>query len=139
MGLFTHKNSTYRTNEQPPGKPVAVVLFIMDSYVTMALGLPRTLRDVDPTYIMPEPAPNDMRTPSNVTQMHARLARILGEMIESSHPPLKHKHQSRGFYAVESSMVDRAEGELDKWFAQLTHLTTESDIGNDETVLRFVI
>lgn len=124
------------------------VLNIMDTYVTTALGLPRTLRDIPTDHLLPmvdheSPGASARllfdfpNAPLAATHAHAKLISILARVVESNHPvtgPISHKN---GFYAVSYSNVVAIEHQLDSWFNALPDALSVDD-GDNPQSLRFV-
>lgn len=98
------------------------VLNILDTYVTVALGLPKTLRDVESDHLLPLPTPatpDDFASPLAATQAHAALITILAKVVDSNHPVTKPISQKNGFYSVEYKNVVAIEEDLERWFSAL--------------------
>ena len=109
MGLFTAA-SEGDSPEAQTKRMVFSVLSICDTYVTLALGLPRTLRDFEPARSLPvAQAPTDVRHPMYGTYMHARLSHILANIVETNHPFTKPIHTKDGFYGIEYRKIDATE------------------------------
>lgn len=124
---------------------IFAVLNIMDTYVTTALGLPRTLRDVATDSVVPMPdAPNhttldesalpEYKDPMLVaTNAHAKLVNIMARAMDSNHPVTNHLCQSNGFYSVQYTRIVAMEQELEAWHAALPQsldLDSEADPRN---------
>ena len=88
MGLFTEDASKdLSETERLYRRRIFCVLNIMDTYVTTALGLPRTLRDVKSDHLTPcTKRPNSGMDPMAGTYAHAELIQILASVVESNHP-----------------------------------------------------
>lgn len=103
----------------------------MDTYVTTALGLPRTLRDVEAGSVVPIPNAPDHSTPDTsilpenadamlvATNAHAKLVQITARAVDSNHPVTKHLCQKNGFYGVQYHKIAAVEQELEAWHAAL--------------------
>jgi len=64
MGLFTELSRQDLAEEKSTRRMMFSVLSICDTFVTLALGLPRTLRDIDPQRSLPiADKPTDIRSP----------------------------------------------------------------------------
>ena len=117
--------------------------------MTTALGLPRTLRDVnfDAVVVLPdslngfnEILPEHTDLDLTATNAHAKLCCIMAHAIESSHPVTKPVCQKNGFYGVEYRKVAEIEDNLEAWYRALTSspsLGFNSDA--DPRKLRFVL
>ena len=123
MGLFTEVASKeFPEAEKLYRRRLFSVLNMMDTYVTTALGLPRTLRDVKSDHLMPSPAePQSMSDPMAGTYAHAQLIQILARAVESNHPVTRPISQKNGFYGVEYSKITATEDQLAAWFNGLQH------------------
>lgn len=121
MGLFTEDASKDLPDlEQLHRRRIFSVLNIMDTYVTTALGLPRTLRGVASDHLMPSPArPETMSDPMVGTYAHAELIQILASVVESNHPVIRPISQKNGFYGVEYSKITGTEEQLEAWLSNL--------------------
>ena len=124
MGLFTEAASKdLPESEKLCRRRIFSVLTMMDTYVTTALGLPRTLRDVESDHLMPSPTrPESVGDPMAGTYAHAELIKILADAVESNHPvtrPIAHKN---GFYGVQYGNIITIEEQLEAWFENIpTH------------------
>ena len=121
MGLFTEIASMELSQgERETRRRVYSVLNMMDTYVTTALGLPRTLRDVKSDHVLPSAVrPHDATDPMAGTYAHAELIQILATAVESNHPVTRPISQKNGFYGVEYSKITATEEQLEAWFATL--------------------
>lgn len=99
MGLFTVASCSLSDEEKAIGHTISVVLFIMDTYVSTALGLPRALRDIEMNRVAP-----GLETLQHIhheflaTCAHARLARILATIVEANHPATRQIPHRNGLY-----------------------------------------
>jgi hypothetical protein len=113
---------------------------MMDTYVTIALGLPKTLRDVGFNQALPTPAkPVTVTDPLAGTYAHAQLIQILATAVDSIHPVTRPISQKNGFYGVEYNKIADIEGQLEAWFAQLPTFPFTVDTTNDAIVVRYVV
>lgn len=121
MGLFTEAASKDLTEaEKLHRRRIYSVLNIMDTYVTTALGLPRTLRDVESDFVLPLPKqPESMRYPLAGTYAHAKLIQILALAVDANHPVTRPISEKNGFYGVGYSKITATEEQLEAWFANL--------------------
>jgi hypothetical protein len=128
MGLFTEVASQELSEaEQLCRRRIFSVLNMMDTYVTTALGLPRTLRDVKSDYVLPSPTkPESISDPMAGTYAHAQLIQILARAVESNHPVTRPISQKNGFYGVEYSKISATESELEAWFNDLPQNPTNT-------------
>ncbi|KAK5140030.1 hypothetical protein LTR04_003193, partial [Oleoguttula sp. CCFEE 6159] len=99
----------------------------MDTYVTTALGLPKTLREIDFNRPLPTPFEANSR-PSDVddlfstvaaTEAHAELISIMARAVASIHPIHRPDYGDSGFYRVKHCLIADIEIELDSWFHNL--------------------
>lgn len=128
MGLFTEDASTdLPESEKLCRRRIFAVLNIMDTYVTTALGLPRTLRDVESDHLMPSRfRPESLNDPMAGTFAHAELIQILASAVESNHPVTRKISQKNGFYGVEYSKITATEEQLEAWFETLPANPTDA-------------
>lgn len=128
MGLFTEDSSKDLPEpEKLYRRRIFAVLNIMDTYVTTALGLPRTLRDVESDYLMPSPLrPESAKDPMAGTFAHAELIQILATAVESNHPVTRKISQKNGFYGVKYSKIIATEEQLESWFETLPQNPTDA-------------
>lgn len=136
MGLFTEAASKDLPEvEQLHRRRIYSVLNIMDTYVTTALGLPRTLRDVETDLIWPLPSqPESTRDSMAGTYAHAKLIQILALAVEANHPVTRPISEKNGFYGVEYSKITATEEQLEAWFASLPHIAADA---GDPTQIRY--
>jgi len=122
---------------------------MMDTYVTTALGLPRTLRDVGSDHLLPIaaeklPSENDLsffdNPPSLVmgTHAHAKLVIILGKIIEMNYPVTRPYYKSDGFYTIPYPNIVDIERQLDQWHKALGEISAV-DRSDNEDFLRYVV
>lgn len=141
MGLFTESASKDLPDaEKDVRRRIAAVLYMMDTYVTTALGLPRTLRDMEPDRALPTlMPPASIHDPMFGTYAHSRLIQILSVTVESNHPVTKPIGQKNGFYGVEYSKIVATEEQLEQWFNQLLVAPAEKQdqtSGEDAKLIR---
>ena len=136
MGLFTEDASKDLPEpERLYRRRIFSVLNIMDTYVTTALGLPRTLRDVKSDHLMPKPGrPESVTDPMAGTYAHAELIQILASAVESNHPVTRPISQKNGFYGVEYSKITGTEEQLEAWFETLPQ--TQADASTPEGAMQ---
>lgn len=122
MGLFTEIASVELPEwERDTRRRVFSCLNMMDTYVTTALGLPRTLRDVQSDHDLPcARRPLSPADPMSGTYAHAELIQILATAVESNHPVTRPISQKNGFYGVEYSKITVTEEQLEAWFSTLS-------------------
>ncbi len=139
MGLFTEAASKDLTEaEKLHRRRIYSVLNIMDTYVTTALGLPRTLRDVESDLVMPAPTrPEIIREPMASTYAHAKLIQILAIAVEANHPVTRPISEKNGFYGVEYSKITTTEEQLEAWFANLPQIPTMD--ADDPEQIRYIL
>lgn len=124
------------------------VLNIMDTYVTTALGLPKTLRDVQKDHSLPmidhETPEASARlvfdhpnAPLAATHAHAKLISILERVVQYIYPVIGPIAQKNGHYSVSYSSVAIIETELDSWFNALPDNTALDGDDNLQS-LRYV-
>ncbi|KAK0860523.1 Gypsy retrotransposon integrase-like protein 1 [Friedmanniomyces endolithicus] len=104
LGIFADLGADNDMPEEERSKRrrTFTVLSIADTYVTTSLGLPRTLRDIDPERSLPTTVPpSDVRDPLFGTYMHAELIQILAMTVESNHPFTQPIESKNGTYGVE--------------------------------------
>lgn len=138
MGLF-EDDSPHGISESEKlcRRQIFAVLNIMDTYVTVALGLPKTLRNVVSNQVLPAPTkPLTITEPLAGTYAHAQLILILAAAVELIHPPTRPISEKNGFYAVEYCKITAIEQQLEAWFAQLPPLPSISDPAIDSNVTR---
>ena len=158
MGLF---NDSFKglLEEMPMGRTIFSALFIADTYVTLALGLPRTLREIDSQYSLPTAEqPMDLRNKLYGMYMNAKLTQILASIIETNHPFTRRIETKSGIYGVEYSEIVatevrmtilvsrrqafltyamiRQQETLDKWFKELQEHQSTGDASEDADVMR---
>ena len=140
MGLFTEiASKDMPESERLYRRRVFSVLNIMDTYVTTALGLPRTLRDVKSDHLMPSPAePESIVDPMAGTYVHAKLIQILASAVESNHPVTQPIGQRHGFYAVEYSKIVVTEEQLETWFSSLPQNPFDASTTEASMQMRYV-
>lgn len=135
------------TEQRQVRRCIFSVLNIMDTYVTTALGLPRTLRDIDSESVVPiaqsPPAdtsslPNDPDASLAATNAHAKLIHIMGRAVDSNHPVTRPVCQKNGFYGVEYRRVAAVEDELGAWYRNLPKSLTLDAHGDCPKLLRSV-
>ncbi|EMD01178.1 hypothetical protein BAUCODRAFT_135907 [Baudoinia panamericana UAMH 10762] len=128
MGLFNDvSHQKLDDAERKSRRVIYSVLYIADVYVTAALGLPRTLRDIDSERGLPSAVqPTDIHDPLAGTYLHSQLAQILALTVESNHPFIKPIETKNGFYSVEHSKIVAIEAKLDTWFQQLLQRPPET-------------
>lgn len=138
MGLFEDEAPRGITeSEKLCRRQIFAVLNIMDTYVTVALGLPKTLRNVISDQALPAPVkPLTISEPLAGTYAHAQLIQILAAAVESIHPPTRPISEKNGFYAVEYSKITAIERQLEAWFVQLPPLPSTSEPAIDSNVTR---
>jgi len=129
-------------------KRTFTVLDILDTYVTVALGLPKTLRDIAPVigerqHIAKSPSEPDIthhveEALDNGTLFHAGLIHILAKAVETSHSPTKTLGQTNGFYSVRYGKIVTIENEMESWFATLPNSREESNISEDPSFVKSV-
>lgn len=138
MNLFEQSHHRDESEEEAARqKAVASVLFILDTYVTTLLGLPRTLRDIDLDSVAPQAALHD--GPQGLdfeTRAHAGLARILARIVDSHHPAGKSIPHSNGVYTIAYAKIIETENTLGVWFEQLNKSVDTRRIENDSAYLR---
>ena len=136
MGLFTEAASKdLSDSEKLHRRRIFAVLNIMDTYVTTALGLPRTLRDVESDLIWPLPTqPDSIRVPMAGTYAHAKLIQILAVAVEANHPVTRPISEKNGFYGVEHHKITATEEQLKEWFANF--LQTPTSDADDSVQIR---
>lgn len=110
-------------------KRVFTVLDILDTYVTIALGLPKTLRGIAPVLGKRQQtvqSPSEPQLTEHVeealdvgTAFHASLTAILANAIEDSHSPVRACGQGNDFYRVRYGKVMATENSMETWFATL--------------------
>jgi len=108
LGIFADLGADNDMPEEERSKRrrIFTVLSIADTYVTTSLGLPRTLRDIDPERSLPTTVPpSDVRDPLFGTYMHAELIQILAMTVESNHPFTQPIESKNGTYGVEYSKI----------------------------------
>lgn len=138
MGLFTETASKdLPVEERSARRKIAAVLYMMDAYVTTALGLPRTLRDLEPVRALPTMVePESVHDPMFNTHAHSRLIQILAVTVESNHPVTRPIAQKDGFYGVEYSKITTTEDQLEQWFEQLLKSSPSEQPGGDTRLMR---
>lgn len=139
MGLFTEDSSKDLPEpERLYRRRIFAVLNIMDTYVTTALGLPRTLRDVESDYLMPSPSrPESMKDPIAGTYAHAELVQILASAVESNHPVTRPISQKNGFYGVEYTKITATEDQLESWLETLPAHPTDATTPEGAMQMRY--
>jgi len=139
MGLFADAASKdLPDDDRLVRRKIAAVLYMMDTYVTTALGLPRTLRDMEPDRALPcLEKPESIHHPMFGTYAHSRLIQILAVTVETNHPVTKPIGQKNGFYGVEYSKIVATEDQLEQWFNQLLNAPSREgeQSGEDNTRL----
>lgn len=140
MGLFTDlSRSELSDRDKGERWTIFSVLYIADTYVTTALGLPRTLRDMEPESGLPGPfRPTDVRDPLYGTYAHAQLIQILAETVESNHPVTRPIEQKNGFYGVDYSKITSTENRLEAWHAELLQFAPIEQNYEEAKQMRFV-
>lgn len=140
MGLFADVAShSLSSSEQLYRRRIFTVLNIMDTYVTIALGLPKTLRDVVSDQALPTPTkPSTVTDPLAGTYAHAQLIQILATAVDSNHPVTRPITKQNGFYGVEHCKITAIEDQLEAWFAQLPPFPHTADTADDATIVRYV-
>lgn len=119
-GIFDRNTGNWTSEEQVDARAIADVLFIMDAYITTALGLPRMLRDTETSSLSPELSmPKDTRASMYGTCCAVNLASILAEMVESHYPPLRLRPIKNNAYGVKRTDIEESERKLSRWFSQL--------------------
>jgi hypothetical protein len=138
MGLFTEVASQELPEpERLCRRRIFSVLNMMDTYVTTALGLPRTLRDVKSDHLMPSATiPQSMSDPMAGTYAHAKLIQILASAVESNHPVTRPISQKNGFYGVEYSKITATEEQLEAWFNGLAPQNPAADATTAEGAMQ---
>ncbi|KAK0887393.1 Gypsy retrotransposon integrase-like protein 1 [Friedmanniomyces endolithicus] len=137
IGLFTDLSRKDLPEENSTRRMTFSVLAICDTFVTLALGLPRTLRDIDPQRSLPiADKPTDIRSPLYGTYMQAQLTQILATTVEANHPFIRPIEAKNGFYGVESSKIVATEARLDYWYRQLEENQISGDAADDASVMR---
>ncbi|KAK0889266.1 Gypsy retrotransposon integrase-like protein 1, partial [Friedmanniomyces endolithicus] len=137
IGLFTDLSRKDLPEENSTRRMKFSVLAICDTFVTLALGLPRTLRDIDPQRSLPiADKPTDIRSPLYGTYMQAQLTQILATTVETNHPFIRPIEAKNGFYGVESSKIVATEARLDCWYRQLEENQISGDAAEDASVMR---
>ncbi|GAB7351299.1 hypothetical protein MBLNU459_g1714t2 [Dothideomycetes sp. NU459] len=123
-GLSEHDSSVRRC--------LFSVLNIMDTYVTTALGLPRTLRDVQSDHLLPmadytspeasaKLMSDSPTAPLAATHAHAKLILILAKVVQYNQPIAGPIPQKNGHYSVPFTKIAAIENELGSWFNALPH------------------
>lgn len=138
MGLFADTIHTLPEDEKAHAAVISSVLFVMDVYATTALGLPRTLRDIEIHRVVPglEMA-RDPHDPMFGTYKHARLIEILAKTAESNHPVTRRIPMLRnGFYGVEYNKIVCRENELTEWFDELNNSLAETPSTEEDPFIR---
>ncbi|TKA82903.1 hypothetical protein B0A55_01167 [Friedmanniomyces simplex] len=126
LGIFADLGADNDMPEEEKSKRrrIFTVLSITDSYVTTSLGLPRTLRDIDPERSLPTTIrPSDVRDPLFGTYMHAELIQILAMTVESNHPFTQPIQSKNGTYGVEYRKIVATEEKLAAWIGRLQELS----------------
>lgn len=141
MGLFTEDASKdLPESEKLYRRRIFAVLNIMDTYVTTALGLPRTLRDVESDHLMPSRfRPASLNDPMAGTFAHAELIQILASAVESNHPVTRKISQKNGFYGVEYSKITATEEQLEAWFETLPQNPADASTPAGVMQMRWVV
>ncbi|TKA73539.1 hypothetical protein B0A49_07711 [Cryomyces minteri] len=131
MGLHTPAASKgLNLAERETRRRTFLVLNTMDTYVTTALGLPKTLREIESDRPLPTPFETDSR-PTDVddlfstvaaTEAHAELISIVARAVASIHPTHRPDYGDNGFYQVKHCQIADIEIELDNWFHNLPHV-----------------
>ena len=139
MGLFTDVvTHDISESERLCRRRMFTVLNIMDTYVSIALGLPKTLRDVVSDQALPTPTkPLTVIDPLAGTYAHAQLIQLLATAVDAIHPATRPMNQKNGFYGVEYGKITAIEEQLAAWFAQLPPIAYTADTANDIT--RYVV
>lgn len=124
------------------------VLNVMDTYVTTALGLPRTLRDVKPDNLLPIPGHANGELEKThwekhkhalaATHAHAKLAIIMAQVVETNHPIMTAQYRKNGFYGIEYYKIAAAEQELDTWYKEIPQSLSLDTVDGDPEALRYV-
>ncbi|KAK0303658.1 Gypsy retrotransposon integrase-like protein 1 [Friedmanniomyces endolithicus] len=112
LGIFADlgADNDMPEEERSRRRRIFTVLSIADTYVTTSLGLPRTLRDIDPERSLPTTVPpSDVRDPLFGTYMHAELIQILAITVESNHPFTQPIESKNGTYGVEYRKIAATE------------------------------
>ena len=141
IGLFTDTAThDMSSSDKICGRRIFCALNIMDTYVTIALGLPKTLRDVDSDRTLPTPAKPLTATDSLAgTYAHAQLIQILAAAVDSIHPVTRPITQKNGFYGVDYHKIAVIEKQLEAWFAQLPPFPYAADTANNVILVRYVV
>ncbi len=138
MGLYTDV-ATYDLSEEERlcRNCIFTVLHIMDTYVTVALGVPRTLWDIG----SPQTLPSSTKLARMAgllasTYAHAELIEILAAAVESIHPVTRPVSQKNGFHGFEYCKIVAIEDRLEAWFARLPPFPTTTATTDDAVVAR---
>lgn len=152
MGLHTSAASEgLDADERHARRRIFSVLNMMDTYVTTALGLPRTFRDVGSDHLLPIaaerlPSENDLsfsdNPPSLVmgTHAHAKLVIIMAKAVELNHPLNRPSYISGGYYSIPHHQIVEIESQLDTWQEDLRDISAvlgSLDNQNNEAFLRY--
>ncbi|KAK5114900.1 hypothetical protein LTR62_002059 [Meristemomyces frigidus] len=107
MGIYSDLvNRDMPDAERQQRQTIFTVLSMFDTYVTTALGLPRTLRDIDPgRALLTAPRSIGYDDPMYGTYMHAQLIQILATTVETNHPFTRPIETRDGTYGVEYSKI----------------------------------
>ncbi|KAK3671141.1 Gypsy retrotransposon integrase-like protein 1 [Recurvomyces mirabilis] len=137
MGIYSDLvNRDMPEEERRTRQVIFTVLSMTDTYVTTALGLPRTLRDIDPERALLAP-PNaiDYKDPMYGTYMHAQLIQILATTVETNHPFTRPIETKNGTYGVEYSKIVATEEKLEQWLERLQQTPlSETHVGDSVTM-----
>lgn len=139
MGLLSGSMHCLSPEDKACARSITTVLFITDAYITTALGLPRTLRDIDLDRLAPAlDSKEKLQVLEIETVAHAGVVKILARIMEDNHPATKRIPQSNGFYGVQYSHIVQAEDRLTTWFDQLNALPSLASPSGDDHSLRYM-
>lgn len=138
MGLYTNVATHDMSDEERNRRNcIFTVLQVMDTYITVALGAPRTLRDIVPAQTLPSSTrPVEMAELLASTYAHAELIEILAAAVDSIHPVTQPMSQKNGFYGVEYGKIVAIENRLEAWFAKLPPFPSATATTDDAVIAR---
>ncbi|KAK4551492.1 Gypsy retrotransposon integrase-like protein 1 [Recurvomyces mirabilis] len=152
MGLFNELlGREMPEQESSTRRIISTVLSITDTFVTPALGIPRTFRDIEPPRSLPT-AIVDIYHPLYGTYMHAQLTHILAMTVEFNHPFTRPIDSRNGFAGIEYSKIvasevqfaivnvyveDYAKKRLEQWFDQLQFSQPADNAAPNDKIMRF--
>ncbi|KAK4989692.1 Gypsy retrotransposon integrase-like protein 1 [Elasticomyces elasticus] len=138
MGLhLSYASQHLSVEERTAQRRLFAVLNMMDTYVTTALGLPKTLRDIDSDHLLLFPANESAGQSARVvlddptsldaaTHAHAKLILILSRAVENNYPVTRPPFTTNGFYSVQYQRIAQIEADLEQWLNNLPDMSTPS-------------